>query len=307
MRKHIPMFLVEQKINDALRQQTHTVIVNDDNAQKLICRIKVECPSPDVDPINHVREIEYALMNIQIKGIEGIDQCFVASSKKDIVLPNGTIVSPLGSEKDYEEAKKRYNYLRYYINTNGSNLIDVLPLPHIDIYQTVSNDVWEIYELYGIEAARKSIVDEINILLEFNGTYIQERHINLLVDAMTNQGNVVSVDRHGVNKTESGPLHRASFEETTAQLTNASIFNEVDPMTGVSANIMFGQFIQTGTNAFRIALDLDKLKKQKTPEQPLMVQQKQTVQVSEPLDLTQLCLPENFDFDFKVGGHAVPP
>lgn len=303
MRKHIPMFLVEQKINEAM-DQAHTVIVSDDNAQKLVCRIKVECPSADVDPINYVREIEYKLMSIQIKGIKGIDQCFVNSSKKDITLPNGTVVSPLGSEKDYEEAKKRYNYLKYYLNTNGANLIDVLPLPHIDIYQTVSNDVWEIYELYGIEAARKSIIDEINMLLEFNGTYIQDRHINLLVDAMTNQGSVVSVDRHGVNKTESGPLHRASFEETTAQLTSASLFSEVDPMTGVSANIMFGQFIQTGTNAFRIALDLDKLKKQKVPEQPLVLQQRQVAHVAEPLDLTKLCLPENFDFDFKLGGVA---
>src|SRR5439155_24883768 len=124
-----------------------------------------------------------------------------------------------------------------------SKLVDVLNLPNVDLTNTISNDVWEIYKVYGIEAARSCLIHEINEVLEYSGTSITQRHIDLLVDVMTNQGTLVSVDRHGVNKTDSGPLHRASFEETTTQITNASIFNEVDMMTGVSGNIMFGQFI----------------------------------------------------------------
>ena len=120
----------------------------------------------------------------------------------------------------------------------------------------------ELYRLYGIEAVRKFMINDICLLFEEVGTAMQERHVSLLVDVMVNQGTLVSVDRHGVNKTDSGGLHRASFEETTTQLTNASIFNEFDRMTGVSANIMFGQFIQTGTNAFKLALDLGKIKNQ---------------------------------------------
>lgn len=168
--------------------------------------------------------------------------------------------------------------------------------------------MWEIYQLYGIEAARKCILTEINQLFEYNATYIQDRHISLLVDVMTNQGTLVSVDRHGVNKTDSGPLHRASFEETTAQITNASIFSEADLMTGVSGNIMFGQFIPTGTNAFRIALDIEKIKQQ-TPAQQDVIRppRKMAVHPVEPLDITDLCADENFEFTFKLNTEVDAP
>ena len=139
------------------------------------------------------------------------------------------------------------------VEAEGTNLLEILTLPNVDTYRTVSNDVWETYKLYGIEAARKCIIMEIKLLLEMNDTYIQERHFGLLVDVMTNQGILVSVDRHGIIKTDSEPLQLASFEETTAQLTNASVYADSDPLTGVSGNIMFGQFIPTGTNAFRLA------------------------------------------------------
>jgi len=167
------------------------------------------------------------------------------------------------------------------------------------MFNTISNDVWEIYQVYGIEAARNCLIHEISEVLEYNGTYISPRHIDLLVDVMTNQGTLVSVDRHGVNKTDSGPLHRASFEETTTQITNASIFNEVDQMTGVSGNIMFGQFIPTGTNAFRIALDIDKIKNQKPPEQVLF-KPKTEITVVGLTEAPELCNVENFQFTFKM-------
>jgi DNA-directed RNA polymerase II subunit RPB1 len=202
-------------------------------------------------------------------------------------------------DSEFEEASKKHNHLRYVIDTNGSNLVDVLNLPHVDMFNTISIDVWEIYQVYGIEAARNCLIHEIVEVLEYSGTSISRRHIDLLVDVMTNQGTLVSVDRHGVNKTDSGPLHRASFEETTAQITNASIFNEVDQMTGVSANIMFGQFVPTGTNAFRIALDIDKIKTQKPPEQVVYKPHKDitVVGVSENTDICNL---ENFQFTFKM-------
>jgi DNA-directed RNA polymerase II subunit RPB1 len=304
MRKHIPMYLIEHKLNEYLKGIGHSVIVSDENAHKLICRIKVKSTSDegDDDPINYLRCVETQLLDVEIKGVSGIQQCWVNPVKKNVVLPDGRILSPFDSNPlEYEEAIKKYNNLKYLIETNGKNLMDILCLPNVDTYNTVSNDVWEIYQLYGVEAARKCIITEINQLLEYNETYIQDRHVSLLVDVMTNQGILVSVDRHGVNKTESGPLHRASFEETTTQLTNASIFNEVDMMTGVSGNIMFGQFIPTGTNAFRISLDMEKIKRQTPAKQDIVapIMRKQQV-VSEVLDLTDLCADENFDFSFKL-------
>lgn len=301
MRKHIPLSHVEVPLRRFLEGSNirHTVIFSDDNACKLICRIKVEPEAiPEgQDPISFLRSLEKNLLSIQIKGILGIDKAFINTVNKDIVLPDGTIISPFDLE--FDKVKNSYDHSRYVIDTEGSNLVDVLSLSNIDKTNTMSNNVWEIYEIYGIEAARESLIHEISAVLEKNGTYISPRHIELLVDVMTNQGTLISVDRHGVGKTESGPLHRASFEETTTQLTNASIHNEEDLMTGVSDNIMFGQFVPTGTCAFRLALDIDKIKTIKPPKQNI-VKPKSEITISEASGPSDNCNPDNFQFTFKM-------
>ena len=304
MKKHLPMFLIQEKIVNFLVKPTqtsdrieHNVIISDENANKLICRIKINVNEQQGDPIKYLEDIEDRLLKHVINGIQGVDQCLVNTVKKDIVLPNGTVVSPFDDNKNaYEDAQKKYNNIRYILETDGSNLTEVLCLPNIDTFRTVSNDVWEIYKLFGVEAARNCLIQEIIQLLKDNETYIQERHISLLVDVMTNQGTLVSVDRHGVNKTDSGPLHRASFEETTTQLTNASILNEVDLMTGVSGNIMFGQFIPTGTNSFNIGLDIDKIKTQLPATQDTYVKHTTELITEHSSDV---CVDHNFEFTFK--------
>jgi DNA-directed RNA polymerase II subunit RPB1 len=301
MNRNIPMSLIEARLRHTLQQilgsGSHTVILSDDNAYKLICRIKVSTLGIHKDPVDYLRALEKNLMKTELKGVNGIDKGIPRAIKKDIVLADGTIISPFDDE--YEEASKTHNHHRWVIDTNGSNLIDVLNLSNVDKFNTICNDVWEVYQVYGIEAARSCLINEIVEVLEYSGSSINQRHIDLLVDVITNQGILVSVDRHGVNKSESGPLHRASFEETTAQITNASVFNEIDHMTGVSGNIMFGQFIPAGTNAFRLVLDLDKLKTLKHPEQPLY-ESKTGISVSELKDTQDVCNPANFQFTFKL-------
>lgn len=309
MLQQIPMYLIETSIGSFLDENSieHTVIVSDDNASKLICRIKLESTSESMtDPIIYLRDIESKLLNIKIKGIEGIEKCLQNSFKKDIILPDGSVVTPFAPGKEYDELSNTYNSKKFIIETMGSNLIDVLGMPHIDMYESITNDVWEVYKIYGIEAVRKYMITEISQLFELNDSYVQERHISLLVDVMTYQGTLVSVDRHGVNKSDSGPLHRASFEETTAQLTTASIFSEVDRLTGVSGNIMFGQFVQSGTNSFTIGLDVEKIKNQ-TPipiKKSFKKDEKSTV--IESVDIADLCADENFEFKFKLNTYEGP-
>jgi len=98
-------------------------------------------------------------------------------------------------------------------------------------------------------------------VISFEGAYVNHRHLTLLVDVMTNRGKLMSIDRHGVNKSDAGPLAKASFEETDSILTKAAVMSEVDPVTGVTANIMFGQPILGGTNMSQILLDEDEMMK----------------------------------------------
>jgi len=65
----------------------------------------------------------------------------------------------------------------------------------------------------------------------------------------------MSIDRYGINKNDIGTLAKASFEETEKILLKAAVFGEVDPVTGVSANIMMGQPIRGGTAFSQILLD----------------------------------------------------
>ena len=135
---------------------------------------------------------------------------------------------------------------------------EVLMNPIVDAAHTTTNDVNEIYEMMGIEAARTALLNEI---LDVMGPSINVnyRHISLLIDVMTNRGMILSVNRHGINRGDIGPLAKCSFEETTDKLIKAGIFAELDKINGVSANVMLGQIAPCGTGDAQVVIDEDVL------------------------------------------------
>jgi len=144
---------------------------------------------------------------------------------------------------------------QFVLDTFGSNFLDVMIHPDVDGTRLLSNHVHEIYDNLGIEAARAVLFREIYGLFEAQAP-VNYRHINILVDAMTNRGRLMSADRIGVNKkTRIGPLAKASFEQTEHIMRRAAMFGEMDPVTSVAANIMTGQPIRGGTSFTQILLD----------------------------------------------------
>jgi len=125
--------------------------------------------------------------------------------------------------------------------------------PAVDGTKLYSTNVWDVYEILGIEATRAILYNEINGLFESVG--VNYRHLCLLCDVMTRFGRLMSIDRYGINKIDIGVLAKASFEETEKILLKAALFGEVDPVTSVSANIMMGQPIRGGTAFSQILLD----------------------------------------------------
>ena len=107
--------------------------------------------------------------------------------------------------------------------TSGSNLEEILIQEHVDATRTISNDVHEVYEIFGIEAARNVIYNEFAKLVSVN-----YRHIGLLADFMTNKGYIMPIDRHGINRGNAGPLAKSSFEETIDQLLHAGVYGKID-------------------------------------------------------------------------------
>lgn len=144
--------------------------------------------------------------------------------------------------------------------TDGININGIKMLKGINHARTKINDIETIYKNYGIEAARQIIINELINTFEAGGSGVNHAHISLLVDTMTYSGEIVSIDRHGMNKVDNDPISKASFEKTMEHFINAAIFSETDKMKSVSSRIALGRVIPGGTGAFDLLLDTEKLK-----------------------------------------------
>jgi len=138
------------------------------------------------------------------------------------------------------------------IYTEGSNLAKVLDLDDVDPAKTTTNSVQEIYETLGIEAARNAIVKEAHDTLSEQGLTVDIRHIMLVADMMTNDGDVKAIGRHGISGRKSSVLARAAFEITAHHLLRAAITGEVDYLDGVAENVIVGQPVTLGTGAVNL-------------------------------------------------------
>ena len=175
------------------------------------------------------------------------------------------------------------------------NLLGILGTEGIDATRTYSNHIHETNRVLGIEAARQTIYNEILESFEFNGTYINAHHLELLCDRMTCNQVMTSIFRHGINNDNIGPIAKASFEETPEMFLRAARHAELDPVTGVSANIMCGQQGNFGTSAFQVMLDINKMNElgEKSLEEKIELESALMME-----DTTDICSKQNLD----IGG-----
>ena len=225
------------------------MVYSDFNSQKLVMRVRLSLESlssssnfdlSSMDALASYKKFQNKLLNaVIIRGLPGIK---AATFRK-------------GSERlrFMEESGKYETSEEYILDTDGSNFLEVMNHPAVDATRVTSTHVHDIYSVLGIEATRHILYTEITTL--FEDGQINYRHLGLLVDVMTRAGRLMSVDRYGINKLDIGPLAKASFEETERILLKAAVFGEIDPITGVSANIMTGQPIRGGTAFSDILLD----------------------------------------------------
>ena len=237
------LFVLRRRFEDEVQ-----MVYSDFNSQKLVMRIRLSKDSLDtstgdpasLDALASYKKFQNKLLNaVIIRGLPGIK---AATFRK-------------GSERlSYNEEEGKYKTSEEYIlDTDGSNFLEVMNHPAVDATRVTSTHVHDVYPLLGIEATRHTLYTEITTL--FEDGQINYRHLGLLVDVMTRAGRLMSVDRYGINKLDIGPLAKASFEETERILLKAAVFGEIDPVTGVSANIMTGQPIRGGTAFSDILLD----------------------------------------------------
>ena len=201
----------------------------DDIADKLRDELKVNITSPDAvenqliitpDAPSYRELLQLAknIHNVTLKGIEGI---------KRVVI-----------RKDGDE---------YTLYTEGSALKDVLLIEGVDATRTHTNNIVETYEVFGIEAARNSIIKEAVDTLNEQGLTVDIRHLMLVADIMTCDGEVKQIGRHGISGEKASVFARAAFEVTVNHLLDAGMRGNVDELNGVTENIIVGQPIKLGT------------------------------------------------------------
>ena len=140
----------------------------------------------------------------------------------------------------------------YYLSTIGSNLSRISDMEGIDRSRTYTNNIIEIYQYLGIEAARQAIVNELQATLDGARLEVDVRHLLMVADVMTSEGEVRAIGRHGVSGTKHSILARAAFEVTVNHLLKAGIIGERDNLTGVAENIIVGQPISLGTGSVEL-------------------------------------------------------
>ena len=136
----------------------------------------------------------------------------------------------------------------YVVYTYGSWFLACSAYEAVDWYRTTADDVWEVYHTLGIEACAHVYFEQIKSVVSFDGTYVDDRHILLIVDSICRSGSVMPLNRHGLNRVDTtSPFMRCSFEETTDVLCDAAMFAQQENALGVSTSIMMGQLGKFGT------------------------------------------------------------
>jgi len=156
----------------------------------------------------------------------------------------GTIVSGVKGVSQVVVSKKERDFV---ILAAGSNLEDVLNIKGVNKNKVTSNDIHDVKDVIGIEAARQTIINEINRVIESQGLDINERHLGLIADAMTSSGTVKGVTRMGIITDKASVLARATFETPDKQFVNATIKGSKDELNSVIENILLNQPIPVGT------------------------------------------------------------
>ena len=138
----------------------------------------------------------------------------------------------------------------WIVKTFGSNLSHILKMDEVDYSKSYTNNLHEIQEVLGIEAAREALIKEIRETMSQQGLNVDERHIMLIADIMVFTGEIRAVGRYGVAGMKSSVLTKAGFEETTKHLVRASVRNEEDNFKGIFENVMINQQVPVGTGMF---------------------------------------------------------
>jgi DNA-directed RNA polymerase subunit A" len=215
------------ELDDNRKLEKVEKIIKEHMAKRADVKVKenliVVKPKGEKIEFSELQKIKDEISNIVVEGIEGVTAAIIRNEGEN-----------------------------WIVQTIGSNLKEVLKLEEVNENKTISNNIYEVYEVFGIEAARNVIIREAYKTMQEQGLDVDIRYLLLLADVMTWSGEISSIGRYGVAGAKASVLSRAAFEETIKHLIRASIRNEVDEFKGLFENVMVGQPAPVGTGMFEL-------------------------------------------------------
>src|SRR5689334_11586557 len=202
-----------KEVNEVLKgsKKKYEIAMND---KKQFIKITVH-DEPDAQTLLTLKN---KLLNTRVKGVPDIERVTIVKQDEEWV-----------------------------IQTSGSNLAKVVAITGIDTSRVTTNNVYEVWQTLGIEAARTALVKEITNTLEEQGLEVDTRHIMLVADLMTSKGYLQQIGRHGIAGTKTSVLARAAFEITVPTIAKASLEGQVESLRGVTENVIVGATVPVGT------------------------------------------------------------
>jgi DNA-directed RNA polymerase III subunit RPC1 len=208
------------------RNHIHILVSQDPDSR--LGLTKTEIVATSADPYLRVKHLKRILPNIQVRGHPHTTRAIIRTD--DASSANTLLVEGYG--------------LRECMTTLG-----------VEGHRTHTNNVMEMREVLGIEAARTTIVSEISEVMKDMG--IDPRHMQLLADVMTYKGDVLGITRFGLAKMRDSVLQLASFEKTADHLFDAGGAGRTDLVEGVSECIIMGKSVSLGTGAMEVVRKLN--------------------------------------------------
>lgn len=248
--KDLTMAEVGEKIKETFGDDLF-VIWSEDNAEKLIIRCRVVRDPKSLEEDSEAEE-DQMLKRIESNMLEAITLRGVPDITRVVMMKY--------DRKVPDETGKYAKVPEWVLETDGVNLAEVMCVPGVDASRIYTNSFIDILSVLGIEAGRAALYKEVYNVIASDGSYVNYRHMALLVDVMTSRGHLMAVTRHGINRNDTGALMRCSFEETVEILLEAGAAAELDDCRGVSENVILGQLAPIGTGAFDVMVDDSALK-----------------------------------------------
>jgi len=224
------------KVRMAILNQPKLKIKENDLVVESTSILKVLVRRCDTNALFELHRLRMALKTVIVSGIKEVTRAII-TLKED-------------NEKTPEERASGRPCHRLLVE--GIGMRAVMSVGGVCGERTRSTHIMEVEKTLGIEAARKTIVDEIEYTMSHHGMDIDTRHVALLADVMCFRGEVLGITRFGVPKMKQSVMMLASFEKTTDHLFEAAVHSRTDAVAGVSECIIMGIPIPLGTGIFKL-------------------------------------------------------